>query len=410
MAYSELIKNFGKIREYMRQFYVYGFRSRNSYDYKSARSYDNEHRRVESWLGDYMRFRTEKSGKVVFLSVDSRSSAVNPLYIAFKTKSFTDNDIIFHFYILDILESDSELTLRQILDRFDEYLSEQDTHMELDESNVRKKIKEYVSLGILNERKEGKAIFYSKNISSVDISSWSDAVSLFTESDPLGVIGSYISETIPEAQQPFRFKHHYIFRALDSEVVYDTVCAIRENRSVDVTLKLEGKALPVDNVVFPLKIMVSTQTGRQYLLGFHKASAKIIMIRMDNIAHLTLLSAEKCIDHYIEAYEKMKKHLWGVAITDDLHTEKVSMVLRIEPHEDYIASRLQREKRCGEVTKLDDTHYQFIAEVYDPLEMLPWIRTFIGRIESFSCTRTDVTDRLKADIINMGNAYGGERI
>lgn len=410
MAYSELIKSFAKIREYMRQFYVYGFRSRSSYDYKSGRSYDNEHRRVESWLGDYMRFRTEKSGKVVFLSVDSRSCAKNPLYVAFKTKSFTDNDIIFHFYILDMLESDTELSLREILDRLDEYLSDSDADIALDESNIRKKIKEYVSLGILNERKEGKIIFYSKNESSVDIASWSDAVSLFSESNPLGVIGSYISETTPEVQQIFRFKHHYIFRALDSEVVYDTVCAIRENRSVDVGLKLEGKALPINNVVFPIKVMVSTQTGRQYLLGYHKESAKIIMIRMDNISQLTLLSAEDCIDSYIESYEKMKKHLWGVAVTEDLHTEKVSMVLRIEPHEEYMVSRLQREKRCGEVTKLDDTHYQFTAEVYDPLEMLPWIRTFIGRIDSFSCTRSDVTDRLKADIMNMSKAYGGERI
>ena len=28
MAYSELIKNFNKIRDYMRDFYVYGFKSR----------------------------------------------------------------------------------------------------------------------------------------------------------------------------------------------------------------------------------------------------------------------------------------------------------------------------------------------------------------------------------------------
>lgn len=44
MAYSELIKNFDRIRDYMRQFYVYGFKSRAEYDKKSARSYDNEHR------------------------------------------------------------------------------------------------------------------------------------------------------------------------------------------------------------------------------------------------------------------------------------------------------------------------------------------------------------------------------
>ena len=40
MAYSELIKNFEKVRDYMREFYVYGFKRREEYDAKSARSYD----------------------------------------------------------------------------------------------------------------------------------------------------------------------------------------------------------------------------------------------------------------------------------------------------------------------------------------------------------------------------------
>lgn len=53
-AYNELIKNFSRIRAYMREFYIYGFKSRSEYTYKSARSYDNERRRVESWLfGSY---------------------------------------------------------------------------------------------------------------------------------------------------------------------------------------------------------------------------------------------------------------------------------------------------------------------------------------------------------------------
>lgn len=42
MAYNELIKNFERVRAYMREFYVYGFKSRNEYDAKSARSYDSE--------------------------------------------------------------------------------------------------------------------------------------------------------------------------------------------------------------------------------------------------------------------------------------------------------------------------------------------------------------------------------
>ena len=80
MAYSELIKDFSRIRNYMRDFYVYGFKSRNDYDSKSTRSYDNERRRMDSWLGKYMRFRQDENGKCVFISVDSRSIEHNPLY------------------------------------------------------------------------------------------------------------------------------------------------------------------------------------------------------------------------------------------------------------------------------------------------------------------------------------------
>ncbi len=117
MAYSELIKNFDRIRDYMREFYVYGFKSREEYDKKSARSYDNERRRMESWLGDYMRFRQTAKGKAVFLSVDSRVTRRNPLYAAWKTKSFTDGDITLHFLLFDALNDPAvRLSLPQIMD------------------------------------------------------------------------------------------------------------------------------------------------------------------------------------------------------------------------------------------------------------------------------------------------------
>ena len=74
MAYYELIKNFDRVRDYMREFHLYGFKSRSEYTQRSARSYDDERRRVESWLGDYMRFRQTREGKNVFLSIDSRVS------------------------------------------------------------------------------------------------------------------------------------------------------------------------------------------------------------------------------------------------------------------------------------------------------------------------------------------------
>ena len=78
MAYSELVKNFRRIRDYMRDFYIYGFKSRDEYTRKSARSYDDERRRLESWLGDSMQFHKTSDGKNVFISIDSRLTLHNP--------------------------------------------------------------------------------------------------------------------------------------------------------------------------------------------------------------------------------------------------------------------------------------------------------------------------------------------
>ena len=57
MAYSELIKHFERIRDYIHEFYIYGFRSRNTIQQKSKRSYDNEKRRIESYFEDYLSFQ-----------------------------------------------------------------------------------------------------------------------------------------------------------------------------------------------------------------------------------------------------------------------------------------------------------------------------------------------------------------
>ena len=145
MAYKELIKKFNCIRDYMREFYVYGFKSRGEYTEKSARSYDNEKRRIESWLGDYMQFRQTSEGKNIFISIDSRVVGHNPLYKAWKAKSFTDGDITLHFILFDILSSpDVSLTTGEIAKQIDEYVYQFSKPRIFDESTIRKKLREYI--------------------------------------------------------------------------------------------------------------------------------------------------------------------------------------------------------------------------------------------------------------------------
>ena len=92
--FQELIKNFDRIRDYMRQFYVYGFKVRGNFTEKSARTYDNERRRIESWLSGCISSDYTAKGKQISISADSRSISSNPLYSAWKSKSFTDNELL----------------------------------------------------------------------------------------------------------------------------------------------------------------------------------------------------------------------------------------------------------------------------------------------------------------------------
>ena len=228
MAYRELIKNFARIRSYMREFYVYGFKSREEYTEKSVRSYDNERRRVESWLGEHMSFHQDAGGKNVFLSMDSRRIPHNPLYKAFKAKSFTDKDITLHFYILDLLADGSALSAGEMTDRIcTVYLSRFTDALTLDESTVRKKLKEYESLGLLRAEKSGREVLYRRTDSEHPaLDSWEDALTFFSEEDPLGVIGSFLMDTLGRSFDGFRFKHHYILHALDSDILCKLLLAI----------------------------------------------------------------------------------------------------------------------------------------------------------------------------------------
>ena len=140
MAYNELIKNFNKVRDYMRDFYIYGFKSREAYTRKSTRSYDDEKRRIESWLGEYMKFRQDADGKKVFLSIDSRVTRHNPLYKAWKTKSFTDGDITLHFILMDILSDGQERSLMDIASLVDGYLTAFEQARVFDAATIRNKL------------------------------------------------------------------------------------------------------------------------------------------------------------------------------------------------------------------------------------------------------------------------------
>lgn len=409
MAYRELIKNLDRTRSCMRDFYVYGFRSRREFGGGSARSYDDERRRIESWLGGYMSFRQDAGGKRVFLSVDSRRIPRNPLYQAFRAKSFTDRDITLHFCLLDLLAGGAGRTAGEITDALQEdYLSRSPQAFPLDESTVRKKLREYETLGLLAAERYGRTVLYRRaDGPRVDLDSWRDAIAFFSEASPLGVVGSYLAERTGAGPESFRFKHHYILHALDSEVLYQLLRAIGERRAAELTLRRRDGGESA-RTMCPLKIYRSTQNGRQYVLGYEAPEERLTFFRLDNIRRVALRDREARFEEYEARGEAFRRNLWGVSAGDGSGPTHIEMTVRAEPNEGYILHRLEREKRGGRVEDLGGGLHRFSADVYDAGETLPWLRTFIGRITELRCGDGVVKETFREDLRRMAALYGGD--
>lgn len=409
MAYSELIKNFNRIRDYMREFYVYGFKSREEYTGKSARSYDDERRRVESWLGDYMQFRQTPGGKQVFMSIDSRRTKQNPLYKAWKTKSFTDGDITLHFIIFDILwDASVSMTLGELMKQIDTYLAGFRVPRTFDESTVRKKLKEYVEEGLLVAEKRGKQVFYRRAETKWMLDQ--DALGFFSETAPCGVIGSFLTDKIPESESHLTFKHHYITNAMDSEVLCDIFLAMRGKRSLVLKLASRRKRRMTEMEVVPLRIMISVQSGRQYLMAYSFSLRRIRSFRIDRIVSVKAGTVSERFDKLQGVLDTMLPYIWGVSTQSRSgnRMEHVEFVVRYEDDEQYIPRRLEREKRIGTVEQLDAHTSRFSADVYDASELIPWIRTFLCRIVSIHISNKELEEQFREDLQEMYALYGLE--
>lgn len=413
-SYSELIKNFDKIRSYMREFYVYGFKSREEYTKKSARSYDDERRRIESWLGDHMSFVRSAEGKNVFISIDSRVLQHNPFYKALKSKSFTDKDITLHFILFDILHSpDVVMSLTEILEDIDDYLSSFEAPMMFDESTVRKKLKEYIAQGIIEVQKDGRKMLY-RRADDVALPDITDVLNYYSEVAPCGVIGSFLLDKHEKQSNHFSFKHHYITSAMDSDVLAMLFKAMHEKSSITVDNMSRRADELRRNRIIPLRIFISVQNGRQHLLAYQPEFNTIKSFRIDYLSNVKIEEPTPRFDELRAELDNMKPYMWGVATkrrhNDFTSVEHVDFTVKVAKNEEHIIQRLNREKRTGEIQKLDDNTYRFTADIYDINEIIPWIRTFICRITELNFSNKVLEKRFKDDIKKMYSIYGIEEV
>lgn len=408
--FRELIKSFSKSREYVRDFFVYGFKTRDDFRGWSGRTYDNERRRLESWLAGFVRQEYHGKEKNIYLSIDSNLLDTNPLYRVWKAKSFTDNDIMLHFYILDFLQRYGRQTAEELTDGI-----LRDYGVMFDPQTLRRKCNHYVKEGILLGERQGREILYRPGSSVQALLSahpgLQNALKLYQLSSPLGILGNTIMDNASFRNDLFRIKHNFFVHTLEDEVLLSLLQAIHGERSVRLRVKSTRSDFFQEFEGVPLKIFVSTRTGRRFLCLYRPEKRRFSTARLDAIKEAEVKEPFPGFRKIREKLEKNKGLAWGVSFQNDNgnHQEHVRLTLRIdETGEQYILNRLQREGKGGSIVRIAPNTFVYETDVFDANEMLPWIRTFTGRILSLESDSKSLAQLFRRDLSAMYRMYFGE--
>lgn len=408
-GYTELIKNFEKIRVFARDFFIYGFKGRSHYSTLSPRSYDNERRRIESYLSDLIVRNRDKNGKTISISSNTTAKTSNPLFKVWQTKSFTKNDCFLHFVILDILSvHDQGLGVGEIAEIISkEYTIEANIDYLIDSMTIRNKLNEYTKLGILKAKKCGKALYYSlesnplSNLTPSASEGLANALSYYNNVLPAGFIGHSMGRL---EDSPFIYRQIFFAQIFDDELLLQILNAIGQKRIISLLSNRNDRDLK--NTVIPLKILSNTKTGRRYLAVLYTGKRKYATIRLDSIKSVSLGDICQNYDSIKEAYEAKLQKAFSIIHQGNERLHWIKVLLSInEATEQYVLERIRREGKHGVITKTDKDTFEYSIEVADTLEMVPWLRTFIGRIIKIEGTEAHIIAQFNRDIDTLASMY-----
>ena len=177
--------------------------------------------------------------------MDSKTIPENPLYAAWKSKSFTDKDIMLHFFLPDLLKDNLRgLTSSEAAEQISLIYQ-----TAFDSQTVRLKLREYERLGIFTSIKKGRELryFFRPTLPMEDASRvklWNhlmQAVSFYQGASPFGIVGSTLLDREEKQNRFFQYKHQFLVHTLEDQVLMDILSAIHQKKSITISF-LNGSA------------------------------------------------------------------------------------------------------------------------------------------------------------------------
>ena len=159
---------------------------------------------------------------------------------------------------------------------------------------------------------------------------------------PLGVVGSYLLGKAEKVPDHLSFKHHYLAGAFDSEVLYDLLSCRRQQKKAEIHFFTRRSKETHPALVYPLKVYISTQSGRENLVAYNYELKRPRVYRLDRIRRVKMMEPEQEPEKLDQYGRKFAEKLWGVSAGPDgkREADHLEMVIRVEEGEKFILGQL----------------------------------------------------------------------
>ena len=303
------------------------------------------------------------------------------------------------------------------------------------------KLADLKDLGILSRNNGRYALKpnFLPDLSNEDFAyRFSEMIKYFSETQPLGILGSHILRRIPDYESCLSFKHNYLLRALNDYNLIDVLYAIENQNWISVeyrSARTQSGNLK-EFVCYPIEVRESTEDGRQYLICYFPENHTVSSLRMEFIDSITLGEIKNAPDYIEKEIKNVKKRIeytWGVSFPsldlgnarynpEDADFKKrglhrVEILIKYDKEkESFIRKRIMREvpeyKPFVEYLNIDNYTSEkngdciaLTVNVTDAHEVIRWLRSFIKRV---ILLKVDGKDYLQffEDIDDLEQTYG----
>lgn len=436
MANKQFIERFEKIRNILRQIYIYGSFTRDDFiaGNISGRKYDNEIRRIVSFLKSCEAEEViveNKAGKrkTYAMNYNMFSMSFNYLTDYYAIKNFTMSSAQIFIKTLQILSRSAarDVSLAPLQLFLEIQNSADDDNSGLSEKKVYRELRQMQEAGFLNVKKNRSHEYslmtnllgkYSPDeLKRLHVASCYYANVLYPSTAGYFFMQTLSSMIKAKSQgynaddNVFIFKHNRFQHAIDDEIFWQLLCAMQEKSIISFIYESpqaddSGKLAPV----IPVKLVIDEKYGRRYLFAVFEKDYEKKIFRLDKISMVEIIEQRKRLDYKLldQIYKDEMKLSWNgnsLQLPNAVHVEILFRLHGLtDLQKDLVLRRIKREGKWG-VLQQTDCDYVYSVDVTDPLAMKPWIRSFGAVAQVQPSTEHDLAMQLSEEIAVWSKMY-----